>query len=94
MIRVEVTNEPINTRRVTNRNTGNQVDLREQNIYVHNGHSYPTRMRITLDRDQAPFAPGIYSLGPRSIVQGQYGEPAIGRSIELVPVPATATKVA
>lgn len=94
MIRVEVQNEPINVRRITNKQTGNQSDLREQTIYVHNGHHYPTRMRITLDRDQQPYAPGVYALGPRSIVQGQYGEPAIGRSIELIPVPAVATKAA
>ena len=90
MIRVEVQNDPINTRTVTNKQNGNRVDLREQTIYIHNGHHYPTRMRITLGRDQAPFAPGIYHLGPRSIVQGQYGEPAIGRDLDLVPVAANA----
>jgi len=89
MILVEVQSEPINVRRVTNKQNGNQVDLREQTIYVHNGHHYPTRMRITLGRDQPPYAPGTYNLGPRSIVQGQYGEPAIARDIELIPAKAS-----
>lgn len=93
MIRVEVTSDPLNVRRVTAKN-GDRVELREQNIYVYNGHSYPTRMRITLGRDQAPYAPGNYTLGPRSIVQGQYGEPSIGRDIELIPAPASASKAA
>lgn len=91
-IRVEVQQDPINVRRVQGKN--GPVELREQNIYIHNGHHYPTRFRITLDRDQAPYAPGSYILGPRSIVQGQYGEPAIGRSIELIPAPQAATKAA
>lgn len=93
MIRVEVAHEPVTVRRVNGKN--GPVDLREQSIYVHNGHHYPTRMRITLDRDQTPYAPGQYVLGPRSIVQGQYGEPAIGRTIELLPAPAaSSTKAA
>jgi hypothetical protein len=91
-IRVEVQQDPIVTRRINGKN--GPVELREQTIYVHNGHHYPTRMRITLDRDQAPYAPGNYALGPRSVVQGQYGEPALGRSIELLSLPAAAVKAA
>lgn len=91
-IRVEVQQDPIVTRRINGKN--GQIELREQSIYVYNGHHYPTRMRITLDRDQAPYAPGNYVLGPRSVVQGQYGEPALGRSIELIPAPAVQAKAA
>jgi len=94
MIRFEVSAEPIQTRRITNKATGNQVELREQFVYAYNGYSHPMRMRFTLDRDQVPYAPGMYTLGPRSIVQGQYGEVAIGRSIELLSIPTTASKAA
>lgn len=92
IIRVEVQQDPIITRRINGKN--GPVDLREQSIYIYNGHHYPTRMRVTLDRDQPPYAPGLYALGPRSLVQGQYGEPALGRSIELVKIPQAAAKAA
>lgn len=91
-IRVEVQQDPIVTRRINGKS--GPIELREQSIYIYNGHHYPTRMRITLDRDQAPYAPGNYVLGPRSVVQGQYGEPALGRSIELIPATAAQAKAA
>lgn len=91
-IRVEVQQDPINLRKITGKN--GPIELREQSIYIYNGHHYPTRMRITLGRDQAPYPAGSYTLGPRSIVQGQYGEPSIGRDVELIPATVAASKAA
>jgi len=88
MISVEVNQTPVVVRKINGKN--GPVELREQEIYIKNGHAYPTRFRITLGRDQAPFAAGHYNLGPRSIVAGEYGQPTIGRDIELI----AATKAA
>ncbi len=93
ILRCEVSNDPINVRTFKTK-TGQDMELREQTIYVFNGHAYPTRMRITLGRDQQPYKPGQYAIAPRSVVADQYGGPSFGRSIDLVPLDAAALKAA
>ena len=83
MIKIEITSEPVNVRNGVK--DGKAWQRREQPAYIHTGHAYPARFLIDLGDNAAPYAPGAYTLDPRSFVVGQYGVLQMGRSLFLVP---------
>jgi len=83
MIRITITQEPVNVR--TGIKEGREWTRREQTAYVHNGHAFPQRFVISLGPTSQPYAPGDYSLDARSVVIGQYGELQFARNLHLVP---------
>lgn len=82
MIRIEITQEPVNVREGVK--DGKSWKRREQPAYIHTGHAYPARFLINLGDNAAPYAPGTYTLDPRSFAVGQYGDLQMARSIHLV----------
>jgi hypothetical protein len=86
MIRIEITSEPVNVR--SGNKDGKQWSRRDQPAYVHTGHAYPARFLISLGDTGTPYAPGTYTLDPKSLAVGQYGDLQIARVLHLTPVKA------
>lgn len=93
MLRIEVTADQ---RTVDYKSRdGKPASFTVQVAYVHlAGQKYPARIDIAARRDQAPYAPGLYTLSPESFyVGGKYGK--LEFSPVLVPIAAgTASKAA
>lgn len=83
MLRITVTSEPINVR--TGNKDGKQWTRREQSAYAHIGHAFPARFLISLGETGQPYPPGEYTLDPKSLQVGQYGDLQFGRTLHLVP---------
>ena len=88
MIRIEVVNPNVDERS-GNKNGKNWV-IREQAAYAHlldehgKAMKYPVACSISLERDAQPYAPGFYTLDPRSIYVGDFRRLELGR-VRLVP---------
>lgn len=80
------------TERTVNTKTG-QMTFREQVAALDVGGDFPHPFRLSLGRNQAPYAAGEYVLGMASLqVGGQYNELQLRRELELIPVkPASAS---
>lgn len=56
---------------------------RTQEAYAHTAradgtpHAYPSRFEFFLERDQAPYAPGVYTLAPASLYVDRGGRLAV-----------------
>lgn len=72
-MKIEVKSTELVERAITTKR-GEPATLREQTLWIHNGEAYPERARLTLNRDQQPFAPGFYTLSPRCFRIGRFGE--------------------
>lgn len=72
-------------------NAGKKFDIAMMEAYAHlPGEKYPIRCDFALAKDQAPFAPGPYLLGPGSFYVDNYGALALRRNLDLVPEPKKA----
>lgn len=83
MIRIEITDEPINTREGVK--DGRAWKLREQAGYVFNGNRYPARFLFRLGDNHPGYAPGAYVLDPSSIAVGERDSLAFARELKLTP---------
>lgn len=45
------------------------------------------RLRISLQRDHAPFAPGVYTVTGSCFAKSKYGDPELSRYLTLIPIP-------
>lgn len=73
---IEVTQAETKTRNVNSKkNPGQVLTFYEQEVWLHNGHQYPERARVTLPRDvTTPYPVGKYILSPDSFYVGNYGD--------------------
>ncbi|QQQ03670.1 single-stranded DNA-binding protein [Lysobacter enzymogenes] len=62
---------------------GETYHIRNQEGYVHNGHAFPERFKISLG-DRAPFPVGMHYVDPACIEIGEYGDLRIGRTVLLL----------
>jgi hypothetical protein len=87
VVKVEVTADPVEEFKGESKKTGAPFHIRRQAIFVDVGDKYPAKTMIQLEREQAPYAAGMYTFGPKSFfIGGQYGELQFARRIELVPL--------
>ncbi|MFQ6310393.1 single-stranded DNA-binding protein [Lysobacter capsici] len=62
---------------------GESYHIKNQEGYVHNGHAFPERCKISLG-ELPPLQPAMYYLDPASIEIGEYGDLRISRSLKLL----------
>ena len=91
MIRIEIVSAAVEDRIVPNKTSPDKPwQFREQNAYAFvvdpdgKPQKYPISCLIPLDKDQAPYQPGFYTLDPRSVYVGDYRKLEIGR-VRLMP---------
>lgn len=83
MIVIEVENAQVQERTGT-RDNGQPWKIRNQVVYAHlfdadSGQlkRYPTEVKLRLQDDQLPYAPGFYMLSPTSIFSDRYDAMAV-----------------
>lgn len=90
MIKVTVFNMPVRRLAGVGKTSGKAYDMSIQTIYLHtvdaDGHLMPVpeKSEIVLDKDQAPFPPGDYTLSPASLYVDRQGRLAVAP--KLVPI--------
>lgn len=91
MIRIEVETAEVMTKSGIAAATGKPYTIREQNAWAYligqdgKPNKHPEAMKITLERDQPPYAVGAYTLDPGALYVAQFGKLSIGR-IRLNPI--------
>ncbi len=94
-IRIEVKSGAVVENSGTAKATGKPYTIRKQTAWAHvvdadgKPYEYPARIEFQLDRDDAPFAPGNYTIAPASFFVGDYDRLAMRRLI-LQPIQAKA----
>lgn len=84
MLKIEVKSVEVQTKEGTSKR-GKPYSMRTQYAWAHLGKAYPEEVRITLGDDQAPFAPGFYTLSPKCFHLNQWGEVAVDLR-QMVPI--------
>lgn len=87
MIKIEI-NEidgKVNNKQVISKQTGEVLTFREQTAYIYNGGVYPEKFIVQLDKDDAPYPVGFYSIADSSFSVGDFGTLKI-KNIKLIPV--------
>lgn len=75
---IEITSTQVKSRSGTSARTGNPYSMREQFGYLHQvGQPYPTKIKIPLEDNQAPYFAGNYDLSPDSYYVDKYDAIAI-----------------
>lgn len=87
MFKVIVHSTAIAERSGTSQRTGKDFYIREQSAFVFlNNEPYPQKITLNLNRDQAPYPKGEYTLTPEFFV-GNFGDLRVGmRQARLEPV--------
>lgn len=88
MIKVEITNKPIETKSgIVSKGprAGQPFSIRSQIAYLHrDGDPYPEKFKVQLDDDTQPYAPGFYTISPNSFYVGDFDRLTV--SPKLVPL--------
>lgn len=81
---IEILSATVQTKTGTSTKTGKPYELREQAAALHDtNNKYPAACRISLGRDQAPYAVGFYEItAPLSV--GQFESLQLNRNLSLV----------
>lgn len=85
MIRIEVKSSEVNSRNGTK--NGRDWSMRTQEAWAHtversgNVAPYPQKMIITLERDQAAYPVGNYTLEPQSLYIGDFSSLRLGTPV-------------
>jgi len=80
MIKIEIQSTEVETKSGTSSKTGKPYSISEQDGwgYFHDQsgkvHPHPMKIRIMLEKDQAPYAPGLYTLAPESLYPDRFGQ--------------------
>jgi len=83
MLKVQVETASFSLKEGTSAKTGKPYSIRDQEAWMYcydrdgKPHSHPQRIRLTLDDDQSPYAPGNYILDPSSIYVDRFGQPSL-----------------
>jgi hypothetical protein len=91
MIKIEIAGTGFDERSGTK--NGKPWVIREQEAYAHvlddkgKPMKYPVLCTVPLERDQAPYQPGFYTLDPRSVLVGDFKRLGLGR-VKLLPLKA------
>lgn len=93
MITIEVEKASFDEKSGTTKN-GKPYSIREQECYAHvldrdtgKARKYPVKTRVMLDKDAAPYQPGMYTIDPASVQVGDFDALSFQR-IRLVRVQA------
>jgi len=73
MIRIEVKSSATVRRAGTSKRTGQPYEMFEQRGWLHGAKDYPTEVSFVLAKDQLPFAPGWYLVGPECCEIDRFG---------------------
>jgi hypothetical protein len=91
-VKIEIQDDAVTTRNGTSQKNGQPFSIRSQNAWLHTaGAPYPTKMEITLDRDQAPWPVGEFTVDETSFFVDKFRRLSVGR-LKLIPLAATAAK--
>jgi len=74
MLRIEVKDQHVDERSGTAKASGRPYVFREQKAWLHGVKAYPVEAKISLDKDQAPFPAGDYTLSEKCFYLNRYGE--------------------
>lgn len=80
MIKIEINSAEVRVKSGTSARTGKPYSIREQDGWAHTcdrqgkPNQYPVRVSISLGDDQAPYAPGAYTLAPESIYTNRFNQ--------------------
>lgn len=94
MLRIEVVSSVVEERSGQKKDGSGTYNMRMQEAYLHDGHTYPARFTLVLGRmpdgqNQRPYPEGMYTLSPGSItVDGKTGRLAFAYSVMLEALPA------
>lgn len=87
MLKIEI-NEvdgKVNSKQVVSKQTGEVLTFREQNAYIYNGGVYPEKFIIQLDKEEAPYPVGFYTLDNSFYSVGDFGSLKIKKA-KLIPL--------
>jgi len=91
MIKIEIDSDNIEVKHVTARRDGREYQIPEQNAFLHTpGQKYPTPFRLTLDKNQPAYRPGMYQLDLNSIGVDRFGSLTLFK-VKLLPIPAASS---
>ncbi len=88
MIRIEIVSTNVDEK--SGNKNGKDWKIREQSAWAHlldefgNPEKYPVACSITLEKNAPAYAPGFYTLDPRSLYVGNFRQLEIGR-VRLIP---------
>jgi Helix-destabilising protein len=82
-IQIEIKSTDVDDKRGTSR-AGKPYHIREQFGYADLGKAYPVEIRVPLDANAPPYAPGTYAIHPDSLYVDRFGRLTLGR-LKLVP---------
>lgn len=89
MLTIEIESTELQIKSGTSARTNKPYQIREQTAYVHiPGNKYPQPIKLTLEDDAQPYAPGKYQLGDNSFFVGRFND--LQMRPRLVPVVAAA----
>jgi hypothetical protein len=80
MIKIEITSAEVRIKTGTSVRTGKAYNIREQDGYAHTydregkPNRYPVRLSVSLEDDQPPYPPGVYTLSPESLYTNRYNQ--------------------
>ncbi|MEX6257628.1 MULTISPECIES: single-stranded DNA-binding protein [Providencia] len=88
MIIIELNSQDcaVRVKEITSKSTGEIMQFREQRAYIYNGGIYPKQCVIGLDKEQAEYPAGRYTLSDDSYDVGDFGTLKFARNIKLVPL--------
>lgn len=88
-IRFEVTSTDIEVK--TGTNGRGPWTIREQEAHMFKGDDkYPEKVVVTLDDQQAPYAPGMYEMDDKSIYVGRFKQPQLRLRLKPIAAPVRA----
>lgn len=96
MIKVEVATTMVDSKNGTSAKTGKSYSIREQEAWAYfhardgKPNPHPTKIKLTLDDDQQPYALGNYVLDPASLYADRFGQVAIRARLRSVAAAAPA----
>jgi hypothetical protein len=96
MLRIEVQNATVETRKGTIKNgdrSGQAYEIRQQEAWVHNGRAYPQRVVLSLAPDHAGYAAGFYTVAAESFIPGDFDKLELARYLTLTPEVSAVRKV-
>ncbi len=75
MLKIEVfkENEVVDIRTIPSRDDKPARTIYEQVAYAHLGGKFPVEMKISLEKDQVPYAPGLYTMHSSSFTVNNFG---------------------
>lgn len=90
MLRIVIKSAEVHSRKVTSK--GREITFRDQDGFLHHGEEV-RKIRVPLNRDQSPYAPGNYTLSDDSFRVNDYGDLTVGRLV-LTPIAQGTTRAA